>query len=57
MDEKHIMLLIYMIFAIAIIMVIVGFLAYSGQLDLPKFDFWSMLANMFGQLGSKLPPI
>ncbi|MEM5804498.1 MAG: hypothetical protein QXU82_01475 [Candidatus Aenigmatarchaeota archaeon] len=57
MEDKAVMLIIYLIFAVAIIMVIIGLLAYTGQLDLPKFDFWTGLAKMFENLGSKVPGI
>ena len=57
MEDKVMMFIVYMIFGLGVILVIIGFLAYTGQLDLPKFDFWSMLGNMFGGLSSKLPPI
>lgn len=57
MEEKSIMMVIYLLFGMAILLVVIGLLAYTGQLKFPKLDFWGMLGSFFDLLEGALPPI
>ena len=57
MEERSMMLIIYLLFGIAIVLVIVGLLTYTGQINFPQTDFWGMLGGLFDLFETKLPAI
>ena len=57
MEEKSMMLMIFMLFGIAVLLVVVGLLVYTGYIRFPSLDFWGVLGSMFEFFETKLPAI